>query len=172
MATTKIGPTFDAELLKAGLLGLPFTWGSDGTFIYGPGMTTTQKNQVQAVYAAHIPAQSDLLDYSHTSAILAMSGGITVGGVATSVDAERLQLMHLQYTSAQNNPGLTYHVINIAYVATSYSASGLINLFNTCNGYRKSVNDMEASVSGSIIAGTITTNAQIDAQYATLVKVF
>ena len=59
----KIGPTFHAELMAAGLAGLPFVWREEGTFLFttepnGMGtalMTPEQVAAVEAVYAAHNP---------------------------------------------------------------------------------------------------------------------
>ncbi|WP_312993958.1 hypothetical protein [Achromobacter animicus] len=59
----KIGPTFHAELMAAGLAGLPFIWREDGTFLFTTeatdispvAMTPDQIDAVLAVYAAHDP---------------------------------------------------------------------------------------------------------------------
>jgi hypothetical protein len=51
-----IGSSFCAELRAAGLLGLPFTWGSDGEITFHPDMPPEQITAVEAVYAAHVPA--------------------------------------------------------------------------------------------------------------------
>jgi hypothetical protein len=50
-----IGPTFPGELEAAGLLGLPFSWGADGSLYYDPRMTPEQIAAVEAVVAAHDP---------------------------------------------------------------------------------------------------------------------
>ena len=50
-----IGPTFGAELAAAGLGGLAFSWGSDGTFTYGPTITNDQRAAIASVLAAHDP---------------------------------------------------------------------------------------------------------------------
>lgn len=50
-----IGPSFSDELKTAGLLGLPFSWGSDGIIQYDARMTQAQIDEVNAVYAAHDP---------------------------------------------------------------------------------------------------------------------
>ena len=50
-----IGPTFGDELGKANLLGLPFSWGADGSFSFMPTMTPEQIDGVMAVYEAHDP---------------------------------------------------------------------------------------------------------------------
>lgn len=55
----KIGPNFFNELAAAGLAGLPFSWGSDGAFEFGAGMTQAQIAAVHAVYAAHDPSKPD-----------------------------------------------------------------------------------------------------------------
>lgn len=51
-----IGPTFADELKAAGLLGLPFSWGADGTIEFRADMPQVQRDAVLAVYAAHNPA--------------------------------------------------------------------------------------------------------------------
>src|SRR5258708_4590840 len=56
-----IGPTFSAELVTAGLIGLPFTWGADGMFSFDQSMTAAQISAVQAVYAAHNPLAVDAI---------------------------------------------------------------------------------------------------------------
>jgi hypothetical protein len=48
-----IGPSFPDELKAAGLLGLPFSWGKDGSVTFGETMTDEQREQVLAVLAAH-----------------------------------------------------------------------------------------------------------------------
>jgi hypothetical protein len=50
-----IGETFGNELQVAGLAGLPFSWGADGTFQFDDRMTQAQIDAVNAVYAAHDP---------------------------------------------------------------------------------------------------------------------
>lgn len=50
-----IGPSFATELRAVGLLGLPFAWSEDGTITFNDDMTPTQRNAVQAAYAAHNP---------------------------------------------------------------------------------------------------------------------
>jgi hypothetical protein len=50
-----IGETFSSELQEAGLLGLPFSWGGDGTIHFGDIMTSAQIDAVNSVYAAHDP---------------------------------------------------------------------------------------------------------------------
>jgi len=46
---------FADELKTAGLTGLPFSWGSDGQFCFGPSITSVQRTAIQAVYEAHNP---------------------------------------------------------------------------------------------------------------------
>lgn len=50
-----IGVHFSNELEAAGLLGLPFSWGGDGSFTFAEGMAQAQIDAVMAVYAAHDP---------------------------------------------------------------------------------------------------------------------
>lgn len=55
----KIGPDFPDELQAAGLMGLPFAWGSDGTFTFDPSMTPEDIDSVEAIYAAHVPSEAE-----------------------------------------------------------------------------------------------------------------
>lgn len=57
----KIGSSIAAELAAAGLDGLAFSWGTDGTITFGESMTPQQCAAVQAVFDAHA-APSDLDD--------------------------------------------------------------------------------------------------------------
>ena len=53
---TALGPNFRCELETAGLLGLPFVWGADGTFSGLENLTEGQSATLAAVVAAHNPA--------------------------------------------------------------------------------------------------------------------
>lgn len=59
MSLKSCGPTFANELKAAGLLGLPFSWGADGTFYFNTSVTETQQAAIQAVYATHDPSKQD-----------------------------------------------------------------------------------------------------------------
>jgi len=48
-----LGSNFQTELTAAGLVGLPFSWGSDGTITFSSAMTQSQQNAVLSVVAAH-----------------------------------------------------------------------------------------------------------------------
>jgi hypothetical protein len=50
-----IGPSFEAELRTAGLLGLAFSWGPDGVIEFHPDVPADQRAAVLAVYEAHDP---------------------------------------------------------------------------------------------------------------------
>ena len=52
-----IGPSFSDELRTANLIGLPFSWGTDGIIQFDPRMTQAQRDAVLAVYAAHDPTK-------------------------------------------------------------------------------------------------------------------
>lgn len=54
-----IGPSFATEIAVAGLTGLQFSWGADGTLTFGAGLNAGQIAAVQAVYAAHDPTRLD-----------------------------------------------------------------------------------------------------------------
>jgi hypothetical protein len=167
-----IGPTFAFELQKAGVSNLPFSWGSDGSFNYAPSVTQSQKNQVNAVYAAHNPDVSSLLGHSDDQRKLMFEGGITVSGVATDVSPDAISLMYQNVGYGQINPSATFNVIAPDFTVTLYTAAQISNLYNTCQGYVKTCYDMQASIASQIKSGTITTEAQIDNLYATISKVY
>lgn len=50
----RIGPTFAAEIIAAGLMGLPFAWGPDGV-TYDASLSDEDRARVEAVLAAHDP---------------------------------------------------------------------------------------------------------------------
>jgi hypothetical protein len=50
-----IAPHIVDELQAAGLLGLPFAWGTDGALSFGPTLTAPQRAAIAAVFAAHDP---------------------------------------------------------------------------------------------------------------------
>lgn len=52
-----IGPTFSDELAAAGLVGLPFVWGDDGSFSGRENLTPAQNAALDAVIAAHDPSR-------------------------------------------------------------------------------------------------------------------
>jgi hypothetical protein len=166
--TTKIGPTFGYELMKHNLTGLPFSWGSDGSFNFSSSMTQSQINAVNSVYAAHNPVTSDLLGYSDDERKQMFFSGITVSGIATDVSPDAVSVMHQNVTYAQAHPSATFNVVAPDYTVTNYTATGLINLYNVVQGFVKSVYDMEATISAGILNGSITTYAQIDSMYATI----
>src|SRR6516162_6671391 len=153
MAGKSIGPTFGNELYNAGLLGLNFSWGSDGTIIYGPGITQDQRNAINAVYAAHDPVISNLLDYSDFQAQIQFSGGKSIDNVMTAVSPDAVSLLHQYSSYAEANPGVVVHIIAPDHTVTDYSAAEAINLYNVVMGFVKNVYDVQAQLANDIGAG-------------------
>lgn len=56
MGVKAIGPNFTKELEAAGLLGLSFSWGPDGTLQFDPGLSPQNVAAITSVYTAHDPA--------------------------------------------------------------------------------------------------------------------
>lgn len=73
-----IGPTFGAELARAGLAGLPFSWSSDGTINFDPSMTAAQVNAVLAVYAAHDPTATGVTARQLQAAAVLSAGAVVL----------------------------------------------------------------------------------------------
>jgi hypothetical protein len=170
---SSIGPTFGGELVLAGLGGLDFSWASDGSFSYGPSITQSQKNQINSVYLAHNPVTSKLLDYSETVRYnTECLTGITIGGVFIQTDLQSQQALHAVYTYCQIHTGITIQWKLPDFTFHSFTAAEISHVFDVTNGFVQSCFNMESTVNGNIKNGTITTNAQIDSQYATIVRVF
>lgn len=55
---SEIRSDFPDDLKSAGLFGLPFSWGSDGTFTFDPTMKQEDVDKVMTVYASHKAAES------------------------------------------------------------------------------------------------------------------
>lgn len=55
-----IGPNFGNEVIAAGLGGLPFTWGSDGSIGNRQALTPEQNTALDAVIAAHDPEKPEV----------------------------------------------------------------------------------------------------------------
>jgi hypothetical protein len=167
-----IGPTFSFELEKAGLLDVPFSWGTDGSFNFAPSVTQSQKNQINAVYAAHKPDISNLLGYSDTQRKLMFEGGITVNGIATDVAPDAISLLHQNLTFGQANPSATFSVVAPDFSVHVYTAGEIATLYEVCQAYVKTCYDMQGSIAAQINTLTITTEAQIDNLYATIPKTY
>lgn len=56
----QLGPSFGAELVAAGLGGLPVSWSSDGAVTGLEGLDAAQCKRFAAIYAAHDPARLPL----------------------------------------------------------------------------------------------------------------
>ena len=88
-----IGPTFGNELDAAGLLGLPFSWGADGTFQFDERMTQPQIDAVNAVYAAHDPTQQLPATVDLWQQVSDLQSALISANVITAqvIDAARVQ---------------------------------------------------------------------------------
>lgn len=99
---------FAHELDAAGLRGLPFAWGEDGSFCFSDAMTPEQIGAVEAVYAAHDPAPVTVVpqEVSRRQARQAMrEAGISFAAVQAAIDAiaDPLQrdLMQIEWEDSQ-----------------------------------------------------------------------
>jgi hypothetical protein len=165
-----IGPTFQGELLVATppVTNWDFSWDVNGNFYWGLSMSQADKNPVNTVYANHDPVKSNLLDYSETVRYNTEIGGITVAGTYTQTDLDSQQALQAVYTYCQIHPSTTIKWKLPDFTFVTYSAAQISNLFDKVNLFVQNCFNTEASVNAGIKAATITTNAQIDAAYATI----
>jgi hypothetical protein len=72
-----LGPSWPSEYIAAGLIGAPLIVYTDGTILYGDGVTAAQKTTVEALIAAHdstkpapIPVPATVTRYQARAALL------------------------------------------------------------------------------------------------------
>jgi hypothetical protein len=170
--TTALGPTFGAELIAAGLGNVTVLWGSDGAVAFGPGTTTAQQNAVNVVVAAHNAVKSNLITYAETARNTKSNAGVMVSVSGTNF---------LLGTNKDSRTDLTQAIVLVNAVPSStFQWEYATGLFITLTGTQLNTIGVTAAqhvqncyavkqaVVAAINAGTITTNAQIDAQFATV----
>lgn len=57
-----IGPTFELELKKAGLSGLPFSWSKSGEFFFDKSISQSQREAIISIYDSHNPEKEVVPD--------------------------------------------------------------------------------------------------------------
>ena len=113
-----IGPTFAAEIKAAGLQGLPFAWGNDGSIAGRENLTPAQNAALDNVLAAHDPnAEPDweTLDMDTINQTLSQPGSIIRAlGILTFKEINKLrQFAGLsQYTLEQFKTALRNEMRN------------------------------------------------------------
>jgi hypothetical protein len=176
----KIGPTFAGELTVAAIPNWDFSWASDGTFTWGKSIHQNPDiNAVTAVYNAHDPAKSFLLDYSENARYNKEIKGITVTGVPIETDLQSQQALHAVYTYCQIHTGtiVQWKLADLSF--HSYNATEISHVFDCVNTYVQACFNTESSVNSSIKSGGINQgdgsstawNAayhQIDSAYASV----
>lgn len=94
-----IGPSFGSELAAAGLLGLAFSWGTDGQIQFHETVPQAIRDQVAAVLAVHDPrkpAPPPVTPRAFRAALLAQLDG-----------ADRAAKLARAQTLRERAPGLT-----------------------------------------------------------------
>jgi hypothetical protein len=164
------GPSFSAQLQQAGLQGLPFGYGTDGTFHYDPSMTSAQISQVQAVYSAHNPTQGALLDYANQAQWNHASSGYTatINGTPRLFLTDTADLPLINNTAhrlAEANPPANINWQFDPVTVVPISAADFTTSANKINDFIEATFTSLTSVIAQIKSGAITTNAQIDAVF-------
>jgi hypothetical protein len=106
IGTNAIGTSFPAELQAAGLLGLPFSWGADGSFQFDAKMTATQIAAVQAVYAKHNPntPATDQVDQFRDNRLAAGFADTGTGGTGKTWQCDPSSVGNWTALAAQAQP--------------------------------------------------------------------
>lgn len=109
-----IGPSFYDELVAAGLSGLPFSWGDDGSFVFSDEMTQEQVAAVQAVYEHHDPTKGSVSMNTGGRDTLLMQAALAIAPLQDAVDLDvatdaetALLKLWKQYRVAVNRVDLT-----------------------------------------------------------------
>ena len=79
-----LGPSFESEMRAAGLAGLPFSWGSDGSFCGLENLSPEDAAKLQAVVDAHDPTKTPV-PYMVTAKQARLA--LLAAGLLTSVEA-------------------------------------------------------------------------------------
>lgn len=100
-----IGPTFSNELQAAGLGGLPFSWGADGSFQFDQRLSQAQIDGINAVYLAHDPTKQlpDVAGFINDckAAVGGISALVTSQPLATLAQMLEAALMQALFSDAQ-----------------------------------------------------------------------
>lgn len=159
--------SFNNELAAAGLNGLPFSFGADGSFNTA-ALTPAQAAAVMTVYAAHNPLKSALLAYAANARFIKETAGITVSGTPMPTDRVTQSQLAGAYAYVQANASATFQwkLANGAF--TQLNATQITAIATAVAAHVQACFTMEATVAAAVKAGSITTNTQIDAQFATV----
>jgi hypothetical protein len=166
---TVFGPTFGAELAAAGLIGLPFSWSTDGSVCFGPTINDADKAKIEAVIAAHDPNKMSpalLHSYAATKKSSIEQGGITINGVAVATDRGSQAMITQTVLGLMLVPNVEINWKNPDGSFTMLSAAELQGIACIVVQYVAQTFNVLSQVQSLIDAGTLTTTDQIDAYFA------
>lgn len=109
-----IGPSFPYELQAASVPTDGWSWGSDGTFSYSPGLSQSTKDAIATVYAAHDPAAA-VPDTAQTNIAGQVFDSNKLLLAVTTYMIQRLNELRTQ--PAQSFPALTANQVRTAVIA-------------------------------------------------------
>lgn len=163
---THIGPTFVDELAAAGLVGLPFTWGSDGKIQYGDAITPEQRAAIETVVAAH-PSQEEikaqLKAYAADHRWRKETGGVTLpnGVIVRTDDAAQRKVAELRRRAAAGEIPLPFSFkAETGWIDADLSAIQAID--QAIAAHVAACYTLERQIDNEIDAGEVTTRSQIE----------
>jgi hypothetical protein len=157
-------------LLSPDLLGPTSGLSYDGTDISAPD-NSALATAINAIVANSgwrtAGTQAQLKAYAASARYNKEIGGTTLSGVAYATDRETQAKLTSAYALSQVSPSTSFDWKMPNGSFTSLTASQLATVATAIGGFVQQCFAMEASVGASITGGSITTTAQIDAQFAT-----
>jgi hypothetical protein len=173
IGTDDIGPTFGNELVDAGLGGLPFTWTQHGGLNYGPTITSEQRIAIEAVYEAHNPQKSHLVRHANETQWKLATGGytVTVGGTPREFDTDQVSysLLTAKMIEAKDadGPFTIYWQFGPTEIVQVGSDEFIVAVRKIAVFVQTTFDTLALAIA-DINAGTITTDAQIDALFGNI----
>lgn len=161
------GPTFYSELVAAGLGEAGLRWHSNGTVIGRDELSPAQQATLDAVIAAHNAAHAHLKAYAAAMRWAKETGGVVFGGVPIPTDERTQMVLSGAYARAKGDPSYSipnWKLESGAY--TSLSNAQIIAIAEAVADHIQACFDLNAQADDGIEAGTITTEAEIDALFA------
>lgn len=167
--TKQIGPTFGDELRAAGLQNKVASFvigGTDADIVYAPGISAQDRSAVDAVIAAHDPVKPALIAYAAAKRWAKETGGITLPNeveVATDTVAQtKIAAAKTAFDNGTITGSIEFKAVNGWFTV---DAATMTQVYAAVVAHVQGCYVQEKAAVDGINAGTITTTAQVDAEF-------